>query len=60
MIIAALVRPHITSGEVIFDGKIGIFPFTKMVPAKRWSKNKDAGIIETKPNQQCDKRGHQG
>ncbi|XP_042056391.1 uncharacterized protein LOC121800975 [Salvia splendens] len=36
-------------GEVLFDGKIGIFPFTKQVAAKRSSKNRQAGTMETKP-----------
>ncbi|XP_042003741.1 uncharacterized protein LOC121752706 [Salvia splendens] len=37
------------NGEVLFDGKIGIFPFTKQVPAKRSSKNRMACTLETKP-----------
>ncbi|XP_042022974.1 uncharacterized protein LOC121770286 [Salvia splendens] len=37
------------NSEVLFDGKIGIFPFTKQVPAKRSSKNRKAGTLETKP-----------
>ncbi|XP_057248271.1 uncharacterized protein LOC130590238 [Beta vulgaris subsp. vulgaris] len=49
MFIAALARPHIAlSGEVSFDGKIGIFPFIEEVAAKRSSCNRDAGVIETK------------
>ncbi|XP_042067880.1 uncharacterized protein LOC121811115 [Salvia splendens] len=36
-------------GEVLFDGKIGIFLFTKHVAAKRSSKNRQAGTMETKP-----------
>ncbi|XP_048496229.2 uncharacterized protein LOC125495524 [Beta vulgaris subsp. vulgaris] len=50
MFIAALARPIITvNWEVMFDGKIGIFPFIEEVAAKRWSCNRDAGVIETKP-----------
>ncbi|XP_047978329.1 uncharacterized protein LOC125220207 [Salvia hispanica] len=37
------------NGEVLFDGKIGIFPFTEQVPAKRNNKNRCAGTLETKP-----------
>lgn len=45
-----VTRPLISeNGEVLFDGKIGIFPFTKQVPAKRKSKNRSAGTMETKP-----------
>jgi hypothetical protein len=28
----------------MFDGKLGIFPFTTVEPAKRWSPNRDAGM----------------
>ncbi|XP_057791267.1 uncharacterized protein LOC131008402 [Salvia miltiorrhiza] len=35
-------------GSVLFDGKIGIFPFTEMVAAKRSSKNRVAGTLEQK------------
>ncbi|XP_042032238.1 uncharacterized protein LOC121778919 [Salvia splendens] len=42
-------RPMFGSdGQTIFDGKIGIFPFTQQVPAKRKSKNRPRGILETK------------
>ncbi|XP_074271219.1 uncharacterized protein LOC141595145 [Silene latifolia] len=34
--------------EVICDGKIGIWPFVMEVPAKRKSKNRTAGTLETK------------
>ncbi|XP_042032292.1 uncharacterized protein LOC121778997 [Salvia splendens] len=37
-----------TDGQTIFDGKIGIFPFTEQVPAKRKSKNRPRGTLETK------------
>ncbi|XP_057789551.1 uncharacterized protein LOC131006397 [Salvia miltiorrhiza] len=42
-------RPLIADdGTVLFDGKIGIFPFTIQVPAKRNSRNRQAGTLETK------------
>ncbi|XP_057790875.1 uncharacterized protein LOC131007986 [Salvia miltiorrhiza] len=34
---------------MLFDGKIGIWPFTELVPAKRNSKNREAGTLELKP-----------
>ncbi|XP_010669535.1 uncharacterized protein LOC104886745 [Beta vulgaris subsp. vulgaris] len=50
MFIAALARPIITvNGEVIFEGKIRIFSFIEEVAEKRSSCNRDAGVIETKP-----------
>ncbi|XP_041999883.1 uncharacterized protein LOC121749378 [Salvia splendens] len=50
MFMCAVCRPLFgVNGEVLFDGKIGIFPFTKQVPAKRSSKNRMAGTLETKP-----------
>ncbi|XP_042065319.1 uncharacterized protein LOC121808811 [Salvia splendens] len=49
-------RPHFAeNGEVIFDGKIAIFPFTTMEPAKRKSKNRPRGTLETKPIQSVNK-----
>ncbi|XP_042022940.1 uncharacterized protein LOC121770239 [Salvia splendens] len=43
-------RPMFGSdGQPIFDGKISIFPFTQQVPAKRKSKNRPRGTLETKP-----------
>ncbi|XP_074315396.1 uncharacterized protein LOC141651591 [Silene latifolia] len=36
------------NGEVLFDGKLGIWPFTYQEPAKRKSKNRVAGTIVTK------------
>ncbi|XP_074305096.1 uncharacterized protein LOC141640033 [Silene latifolia] len=45
----ASARPRITNGVVTFDGKIGIFPFSCIVPAKRSSKNRSKGTLETKP-----------
>ncbi|XP_057779466.1 uncharacterized protein LOC130998047 [Salvia miltiorrhiza] len=45
-----LCRPLFAEdGSILFDGKIGIFPFTEMVAAKRSSKNWVAGTLEQKP-----------
>ncbi|XP_074314417.1 uncharacterized protein LOC141649631 [Silene latifolia] len=50
MFLAAVLRPtYKENGEVLFDGKLGIWPFTYQEPAKRKSKNGDAGTIVTKP-----------
>ena len=50
MFMCAVTRPLFgRNGEVLFGGKIGIFPFIERVPAKRSSKNRRAGTIETKP-----------
>ncbi|XP_057786111.1 uncharacterized protein LOC131003599 [Salvia miltiorrhiza] len=50
MFICAVTRPLIAeNGEVLFDGKIGIFPFVEKVPAKRNSRNRNAGTLEKKP-----------
>ncbi|KAK9682009.1 hypothetical protein RND81_10G043700 [Saponaria officinalis] len=50
MFMGAVARPRFTSdGSVNFDGKIGIFPFTCIVPAKRSSKNREKGTLETRP-----------
>ncbi|XP_057791292.1 uncharacterized protein LOC131008429 [Salvia miltiorrhiza] len=49
MFLCAISRPIIDSnGEIIFDGKIGIFPFTTEEAATRNSKNRAKGTIETK------------
>ncbi|XP_074300833.1 uncharacterized protein LOC141632159 [Silene latifolia] len=49
MFMGAVARPIIPGdGEVSFDGKIGIFPFSCVVPAKRSSKNRDKGTLETR------------
>ena len=40
-----------TDGDVFLDGKIGICPFITQEPAKRSSKNKKRGELETKPIQ---------
>ncbi|GAA0145896.1 hypothetical protein LIER_05974 [Lithospermum erythrorhizon] len=44
MFLTVVARPRFDElGDVLFDGKIGIFPFTFEVPAKRKSKNRAAG-----------------
>ena len=49
MFMCAVVKPMYSSeGELLFDGKIGIFPFTVQVLAKRSSKNRNRGKPETK------------
>ncbi|KAH6834306.1 hypothetical protein C2S53_004669 [Perilla frutescens var. hirtella] len=49
MFMCAVCRPlFATDGTVLFDGKIGVFPFTHKVPAQRSSKNRSRGILETK------------
>ncbi|XP_057545833.1 uncharacterized protein LOC130824831 [Amaranthus tricolor] len=49
MFMCAVARPIFSSeGEMIFDGKIGIFPFTHEVAAQRNSKNRKRGEPETK------------
>ncbi|XP_074299712.1 uncharacterized protein LOC141630865 [Silene latifolia] len=49
MFMCAVARPQYGSnGEVVFDGKIGIWPFVCQVPAQRNSKNRVAGTLETK------------
>ncbi|GJS04025.1 hypothetical protein Tco_0320533 [Tanacetum coccineum] len=50
MFLAAVARPIFdTSGNEVFSGKIGIYPLTTLEPAKRSSKNRVAGTLETKP-----------
>ncbi|XP_021866357.2 uncharacterized protein [Spinacia oleracea] len=49
MFLAVVARPRFNDvGECTFDGKLGIFPFVKWVPAKRRSKNRPAGTPELK------------
>ncbi|XP_074293213.1 uncharacterized protein LOC141620174 [Silene latifolia] len=49
MFMCAVTRPKYgPNGEVVFDGKLGIWPFVQTVPAKRNSKNRVAGTLETK------------
>ncbi|KAH0641978.1 hypothetical protein KY290_033580 [Solanum tuberosum] len=50
MFMAAVARPRFDeNGIELFFGKIGIFPFVVKEPAKRNSKNRTAGTLETKP-----------
>ncbi|XP_042003723.1 uncharacterized protein LOC121752682 [Salvia splendens] len=42
-------------GQTKFDGKLGIFPFTEVVAAKRKSKNRLKSTLETKPIQSVNK-----
>jgi hypothetical protein len=50
MFLAAAARPRKSTetGQWDFDGKIGIWPFVESVPAKRTSKNRPKGTLETK------------
>lgn len=49
MFLAAVARPRFdATRNQEFSGKIGIFPFTCKEPAKRRSKNRMAGTLETK------------
>ncbi|XP_073119788.1 uncharacterized protein [Henckelia pumila] len=50
MFLDAVARPRFdeTTGDE-FNGKIGIWPFVSHEPAKRRSKNRAAGTLETKP-----------
>lgn len=50
MFLTAVSRPtYKENGELLFDGKIGIFPFTFKEPAKRNSRNRVRGTMVTKP-----------
>ena len=50
MFLVAIARPRFDCSYYReFDGKIGIFPFVLKEPAKRNSKNRIAGTLETKP-----------
>ncbi|KAK1944846.1 hypothetical protein P3T76_003379 [Phytophthora citrophthora] len=49
MFLAAVARPRWDADkERIWDGKIGIWPFTVYEPAERGSKNRPAGTLELK------------
>lgn len=49
MFLAAVARLRFDANHnEVFSGKIGIFPFTYKEPAKRTSKNRVAGTMETK------------
>ncbi|XP_057779652.1 uncharacterized protein LOC130998237 [Salvia miltiorrhiza] len=50
MFLSAIARPIIDEqGNVLFDEKLGIFPFTNVEEAKRNSKNRAKGTMEVKP-----------
>ncbi|XP_015165532.1 uncharacterized protein [Solanum tuberosum] len=50
MFLVALARPRIDAlGNVLFCGKIGIWPFVIQEEAQRGSVNRPAGTLETKP-----------
>ncbi|XP_010236788.1 uncharacterized protein LOC100838703 [Brachypodium distachyon] len=50
MFISAVTRPRFgVDGTVIFDGKIGTWPFTYCEPAQRTSVNRPRGTMVTKP-----------
>ncbi len=47
MFLSAVVRPRFDGdGDCIFDGKLGIWAFTKIVPAQRSSKNRSKFTLE--------------
>ncbi|KAK9740214.1 hypothetical protein RND81_03G019600 [Saponaria officinalis] len=49
MFMCAVSRPvYSPEGELLFDGKIGMFPFTKQQPAARRSRYRQRGTMETK------------
>ena len=44
MFLAAVARPRYDEdGDLIFDGKLGIWPFVQLIPAKQISKNRPKG-----------------
>lgn len=50
MFMAAVARPRYdNSRKQYFNGKIGLWPFVYQEPAKRNSKNRPKGTLETKP-----------
>ncbi|XP_074265121.1 uncharacterized protein LOC141587546 [Silene latifolia] len=50
MFMSAVSRPiYSETGELLFDGKIGMFPFIKQQPTERASRNRPRGTLETKP-----------
>jgi hypothetical protein len=45
MFLAVVARPRFDEhGTCTFDGKLGVFPFVYVEPAKRWSPNRDRGM----------------
>ena len=56
MFMCAVAKPiYSSNGDVIFDEKIGMWPFIRQEPAKRSSKNRRRGELETKPIQSITK-----
>lgn len=50
MFLAAVARPVFAAdGSVLFDGKIGFWPFVKNVAAKYSTRNRPKGVLELKP-----------
>ncbi|ETV97361.1 hypothetical protein H310_09696 [Aphanomyces invadans] len=47
MFLTAVARPRMVDG-VLFDGKLGIWPFVETVAAQRRSHRREAGTLETK------------
>ncbi|OWZ09559.1 hypothetical protein PHMEG_00017719 [Phytophthora megakarya] len=44
MFMTAVMRPVYDGNDILlFDGKLGIWPFTEQAPAKKCSKNRPAG-----------------
>jgi hypothetical protein len=49
MFLTAVTRPRYdANGKVIFSGKVGVWPFVKVTPAAKKSKNREKGTLETK------------
>ncbi|XP_031124382.1 uncharacterized protein LOC116027098 [Ipomoea triloba] len=58
MFLCAVARPRFDlERNEMFDGKIGMFPFVYKEPAKRRSKNREVGTLETKPIESVNKDG---
>ena len=51
MVLAAATRPRLLNNGEYWNGLIGVWPFGKMVEAKRSSINRDAGTLEFKPSE---------
>jgi hypothetical protein len=51
IVLCVVARPihNFDTGECIFDGKIGVYPFIERVGAIRKSHNRPRGTLETKP-----------
>jgi hypothetical protein len=49
MFLVAVARPRFEGDNCTFDGKIGVWPFVERIAARRTSRNRPAGTIETKP-----------